>query len=238
MNKRRIQILSTGEVNNDVIDLAVHSSIDMDVIPFIRTEALKTDLIKEQIEKLSSERCNVIFTSANAVRAVGSMASLISGWKIYCLQNSTLQEVRRVFGDVQVAGTSSDAKGLAHILIKERPEGKMVFFCGDMRREELPRLLRENEFVLVEKIVYKTVLIPEKLNKKYDGIIFYSPSAVKSFLSLNKFTINAIVFALGESTAQELKKSHGLRIVVSEEPSKMKLIQELITFFNNSNSRE
>nr|MBX2828949.1 uroporphyrinogen-III synthase [Flavobacteriaceae bacterium] len=44
-----------------------------------------------------------------------------------------------------------------------------------------------------------------KFDQKWDGILFFSPSGIKSFLSENTMG-NAIAICIGETTASEAKK--------------------------------
>ena len=46
------------------------------------------------------------------------------------------------------------------------------------------------ELSVDEVIVYKTIETPKVLTKQYDGILFFSPSAVKSFFSKNSIVNN------------------------------------------------
>ena len=114
--------------------------------------------------------------------------------------------IEKYFGSKLVAGTADSAKGLADIITKNSNSDEVVFFCGDHRRDELSAILREKNIEVNEIVAYKTTLVPHKIEKKYDGILFFSPSAVQSFFQKNKLDEETILFAIGNTTANEIKK--------------------------------
>lgn len=106
------------------------------------------------------------------------------------------------------------------------------FFCGDKRRDEVPALLNQHEIEVHEIEVYRTKLIRHNINKSYDGILFFSPSAVISFFRYNTVYGKTILFAIGNTTANEIKKYSGNMIVTSEEAGKKNLVESAIIFFD------
>ena len=108
----------------------------------------------------------------------------------------------------------------------------MVFFCGDERRDELPDILKQHDIDVNEIVVYQTVEVPRKITKKYFGILFFSPSAVRSIFKLNKLGEKTIPFAIGNTTANEIKKFSNNKIIISNEPGKENLNQKMMEYFN------
>jgi uroporphyrinogen-III synthase len=85
-----------------------------------------------------------------------------------------------------------------------------------------------------EIVVYKTIATPKKIEKKYDGILFFSPSAVKSFFQENKLDDQTILFAIGNTTADEVKKFSNSKIVVSDAPDKKTLLNKVFSYFQTN----
>ena len=108
---------------------------------------------------------------------------------------------------------------------------EVIFFCGDQRRDELPGLLKKNKIEVKEIVVYKTTATPEKIEKRYDGILFFSPSAIKSFFQKNKLDEQVTLFVIGNTTADEIKKFSKNKIVVSDVPDKKTLLHKVISYF-------
>jgi len=81
-------------------------------------------------------------------------------------------------------------------------------------------------------VVYQTLATPHKIQKDYFGVLFFSPSAVQSFFSKNKVKDRTILFAIGNTTANEIKKYSNNKIIISDEPGKENLVQKMIEYFS------
>jgi uroporphyrinogen-III synthase len=234
MPQNRINILCTRDLDEALIQNTLSKSIAIDVISFIRAEPALTSETLNEIQKASMLPGAVIFTSVNAVEAIvtGLEQQKINpaGWKIFCIGHATKQSVAKIFGERSIAGVADNAKELAKVIL-DADITKLIFFCGDQRRDELPRSLKKNKIDLKEIIVYKTIATPKKIEKKYDGILFFSPSAVKSFFQENKLEGQVTLFAIGNTTANEIKNYSKNKIIVSEEPVKKNLLKKVIDYF-------
>lgn len=58
---------------------------------------------------------------------------------------------------------------------------KKLFFLRESTERRITRIFKKNRIAVKEIIVYQTNEIPVKVDEKYNGILFFSPSAVKSF---------------------------------------------------------
>ena len=83
-------------------------------------------------------------------------------------------------------------------------------------------------------IVYKTEETPQVLSKQYDGILFFSPSAVQSFFSKNYITDKTQVFAIGATTANVVKSFIQQPVIISNKPGKENLVNLAIKHFSKS----
>jgi uroporphyrinogen-III synthase len=70
-------------------------------------------------------------------------------------------------------------------------------------------------------------LSPQPIKEKVDGILFFSPSAVESYLAANKIK-NEICFCIGETTAEALEKNKIKNIIVAHQPSIEDVIDDVI----------
>ena len=231
--QNRTQILSTRPLHETLLQEAKQAGIDIDEISFIETTPIQSPSLQSEIDEALQQSITAVFTSMNAVEAV---ADQINGkkpcWKIYCIGTTTQQLVVNYFGQDAIAGTANDAAALAKLIIEDQPKGKLLFFCGDQRRDELPEILQQNSIKLKEIIVYQTTAIQHRIQKLYEGILFFSPSGVESFFSNNQLTDKTILFAIGNTTAKEIKKHSNNQIVVSDEPGKENLARKMMEYFN------
>ena len=237
MPQNRINILSTRSIDNALIQDASSKNIDIDVISFIKTERVLTAGVLNEVQKASAESAAVAFTSSNAVEAVAAGLDLLKTnpfhWKIYCIGQATRHSVVKYFGEGSIAGVADNAKELAGAILDAKVKD-IIFFCGDQRRDELPGLLKKNSIEVKEIVVYQTIATPEKLEKNYEGILFFSPSAVKSFFGNNIPGDQVVLFAIGNTTANEIKNFSKNKVLVGDSPDAKMLLQKAIEFFQTN----
>ncbi len=240
MKRTDITILSTREVNDELIREARSEGVQLDIDPFIRTEFIQSPLIDKEISEIKEKNTKVIFTSMTAVEAVTSKLTFAPpNWKIYCIGNTTSKLVKDYFGKPALLGTAASAAGLAHVVIKNREIQEVVFFCGDLRRDELPAILRSNGIIVKEITVYHTIPLYHNVSKDYDAILFFSPSAVNSFFNNNSAPKHTVLFAIGDTTAAQLKRfiMHNNRIIISPEGSKEELVKLSLAYLINERDK-
>lgn len=224
MSDLRIHLLSTGALPAALIEEATAKGIAMEAISFITTEPVKQPALHELIRR----PLTAVFTSNNAVMSIGDFGA--ADWKIYCIGKSAAQR----FGGLAIAGSAPSAKELAEKIVRTNKGGEIYFFCGDRRRDELPDMLRAEGFMVHEVVVYRTIATPHRLTRRYDGISFYSPSAVDSFFSVNTVDPKTTLFAIGETTAEAIRRNCNNPVVVgpSQRPDKEELTRLMIEYFH------
>ena len=236
MQNNKIQILSTKMISDSLISIADLYNICIDQSPFIETKGMVTPALEERILQLSQQNVTVIFTSVNAVKAVNRLLLTKPSWKIFCIEPATKKSVENLFGKESIIGTAENAELLADKIIANPSVKKGVFFCGDQRRNVLQEKLKKHGIELEELTVYQTIEKPQIISKSYDGLLFFSPSAVKSFFSVNTISAPARIFVIGSTTASEVKLFTDLPVVIAEYPDAEKLICQVIKHFNASKS--
>ena len=232
MQQNKIFILSTRPIGDPLINESKHQNIEIDILSFIETVPIRSIEVQQEIENALLKSSAVVFTSMNAVEAV---ANELDGhqpdWRIYSIGNTTRQLVKKYFGEEAIAGTAESAAELAELIVEEDNSDDIFFFCGEQRRDELPDILRSNDIEVNEIVVYQTIQVKHKIEKTYHGILFFSPSAVQSFFSNNKISDKTILFAIGNTTATEIKKYANNKIITGDEPSKENLVMEMIRYY-------
>jgi uroporphyrinogen-III synthase len=234
MLQNRINILCTRNIDKAFIQDASARNIALDVIPFIKTEpALTSEILKEVQKKLIQTEA-VIFTSSNAVEALMTGLDTQSGnlfdRTVFCIGYATKRSVVKYFGEKSIVAVADNAKELAKV-VRDANVKNVIFFCGDQRRDELPALLREDNIKIKEIVVYRTITTPKKIENKYDGIFFFSPSAVNSFFENNILDDQTVLFAIGSTTADEIKNLSKNKVVVSDVPDKKSLMDKAVSYF-------
>ena len=225
-------ILSTRPVSPSSVEAALAKNIWIDILSFITTTPVETIEVKQEIELAASKMTTVVFTSMNAAGAVTAMLDgFLPEWNIYCMGYATKELVKNYFGENSIAGTADNATELAEEIIEADTADEVIFFCGNRRRDELPGKLQKHQIDVNEIVVYQTEKHPHKIDKEYDGILFFSPSAVESFFAANKLPTHTIVFAIGLTTKETVGKFCSNKIVVSKLPGKDQLVEQAVLYF-------
>jgi uroporphyrinogen-III synthase len=231
-----INILSTRPVDAILLQEAAEQNVWIECLSFIDTTVCINQDKKERIKALAETKNTIVFTSMNAAEAIiESLDGSKPSWDIYCMGGTTKTIIKDYFGADSIKGTGKDALSLAEGMITNGTQ-ETVFFCGNIRRDELPQLLKEHQIALEEMVVYETIVTPHEITKTYDAILFFSPSALDSFFSVNKIIDKTILFAIGNTTAKAIANYSTNTIVKADTPEKDNLVKKAIDYFTtNSN---
>jgi uroporphyrinogen-III synthase len=218
MRDRPYTILSTGSLPVERIK-HIPENVITHVIPFTEIHARQDDKLKKLVTEFSSKKLTVVFTSGQAVKFVADMLQQKPKWKIYCIRHETRIAVINWFGIESIVKFESNAMALSHQMIADGVK-KAVFFCGDQRLDILPDNLQKHGIQLDEVIVYDTRFTPVLLDEEPDAILFFSPTAVRSFFSMNELLPSTAVFVMGSTTAAALKPFTANQIIISPQADK------------------
>ena len=232
MLQNKISILSTRPFEKDELK-HLPSNFIVDEMAFIETKNIIDEIKEKEIISLAHQKRNIVFTSMNAAEAIVAVLkknNLHPDWEIFCLGNATKNILQHWFEEKNIYSNGNNAFELAQFII-QRQMNDVVFFCGNVRRNELPEMLAAMGITVNEIVVYETIEIENSIHKNYDGILFFSPSAVRSFFSSNKISPDSILFAIGVTTESEIKKYTGNTVEVANATSKEKLLNQSIQYF-------
>lgn len=233
MQVNNISILSTRPVKAELVAEAAQAGIQLKVIPLIDTEPIVDIDVQQEVEQTALQYATVVFTSMNAVESVITMLDEhVPEWSIYCMGNTTAELIKNYFGEQAIVGTGNNAEELAEEIIEASETEEVVFFCGDQRRDELPRKLNEADISVNEVVVYRTIPLHKKIEKNYQAILFFSPSAVDSYFKLNKPAPDTVLFAIGTTTTAAIKKYSPNKIITAHSPGKEELVKKAIKYFS------
>ena len=231
----KFKILSTKKITQEAIDKASMNSIEIDELSFITTEPIKDEKLKTVLKSFLQQNITAVFTSKNAVQAFDQIVNAEVPWKIFCIGQSTQKLVAKIFSEEKISGIADSASALSDVILEDKEIKKVFFFCGNQRREELPQKLTAEAIEVEEIVVYETLETPQKLSRKvYDGILFFSPSAVKSFFSLNKINKQTQIFAIGKTTADAIHQHTNKDQIIAEVPSEDEMIEKVIAHFSTT----
>jgi uroporphyrinogen-III synthase len=220
MNTKK-KILSTKKLSQTQKELLHHFIVD------------EIELIEISFNisfKLQNPIKNAVFTSKNAIKGVFDRFSTeeLQFENVYCVGDKTAQLLAQK--NVKVTFKANSAQELADEILLNKEIEEVYFFCGNLRRNELPEILAENNIKVNEIEVYTTNFKPVKIKNTYDGILFFSPSSVKSYLLKNTDT-QCVAFCIGNTTASEAIDDFE-NVFVADEPTVENVIESVNQYFD------
>ncbi|GGW56676.1 hydroxymethylbilane synthase [Winogradskyella epiphytica] len=212
-------IYSTKKLTNDQLALfnekvVAESNDDIKINP----NRLSKNIVRNEIE-------NVIITSQNTVDSLLTNYSPaeLQFKNIYCVGRRTKRMVEKRIGKVK--HQESYAKDLAEYMVEYMDGTEVTYFCSNLRFDTIPDILTKNNIKVNEVQAYETKLDSKKVEGDLDGVMFYSPSTVQSFMQQNE--AKGIAFCIGTTTAAEAKK-HFKEVRVAKVP----LVESVIDLVN------
>ena len=190
-------IYSTKKLTDDQL-LLFHNAVVAE-----SNDAIKISLNRISKSIIRNEIENVIITSKNAVEALltNFSAPELQFKNIYCVGRRTKRMVEKRIG--KVTHTEANATKLADYLVEHLNGNEVTYFCSDLRLDYLPDTLTKHNIKVNEIEAYQTKYDADKIDGDLDGVMFYSPSTVDSFIKQNK--AKGIAFCIGETTAKTAK---------------------------------
>jgi uroporphyrinogen-III synthase len=207
-------VLSTKKLTHSQRSLLLQAGISL-----VEYDAISIEAVDFEVEGTIE---NAIITSQNAVKALADKKAQINN--CFCVGEKT-KALLEIHGH-KVKVTANYGNELAKIIVKEFADKQFTFFCGNLRRDEIPELLMKNNVSFTETEVYNTVLKPKKFERTFDGALFFSPSAVESFTKENRLE-NTIAFCIGTTTAAEAEK-YTDEIIIATKPTIENVIVQVV----------
>ena len=167
-----------------------------------------------------------IFTSKNAVKALRSSIPDLdpSGLRCICVGSGTGKMLRKWgFSVLEEAPT---AEHLCLRIQKQYARDSFVYYCGNKRLNLIPNTLTALGVKWKEVIAYRTTLNRQYFKDPFEAVLFFSPSGVESFMSVNKIA-GATGYCIGKTTAKALEK-YTQKIIQANNPTMQGLIERVI----------
>ncbi|MEX0997283.1 MAG: uroporphyrinogen-III synthase [Flavobacteriaceae bacterium] len=213
-------VVSTKKLSEPQRNLLLQAGIGL-----VEYDAISVKLLDFDVESTIE---NAIVTSKNTVKALTEKKVQIKN--CFCVGEKTKALLET--NGYEVITITDYGNELAEIIVEKYSDKKFTFFCGNLRRYELPELLQENNVSFTEVEVYKTVLKPKKFERSFGGVLFFSPSGVESFTKENKLE-NTAAFCIGTTTAAEAEK-HTDKIKIATKPTIENVIVQVVKYFNKN----
>jgi uroporphyrinogen-III synthase len=219
---KQINIVSTKKLLPNQKQLLLDANIQL-----IEEDFIKTTFLSPPLEGLGEA---LIFTSQNAVQSIlqHPKCNELKSKNVFSVGMKTKDLLtQNGFNVIAYTGYASD---LAEIISLIYNKESYTFFCGNLRRAILPDTLKENGITFNEIEVYETNITSKKIKSKLDGILFFSPSGVESYLKLNTIK-DEMCFCIGETTAESLENKKIKNIIIADKPSVENVISDVLEYY-------
>lgn len=195
-----------------------------------KVELVEKNFIQTKSINFETPQLNdcLVFTSKEAVKSVlKSNIKNVHSISCLCVGSKTRRFLEKK-GFI-VLESADYAEELIQIIESKYKTNSFTFFCGNIRKNSIPDYFQENKIAYNEIVVYETKLKPHKIKDTFDGVLFFSPSGVNSFL-INNSLENKTCFCIGTTTAKALE-NRTKNIIITSQPTVEHVIDEVIQYY-------
>lgn len=156
-----------------------------------------------------------VFSSQNAVRALLNENSEIwTGKTVFCVGEKTQKLLEK--NGIKVEKSTKNMRLLVDFIQKDYKNASFLHVCGNRKLPHFGIGMQEANIEYTETTVYKTQLIERAQQPEPNGILFFSPSGVESYLLKNSLG-KSWCFCIGNTTAAAVRP-HSERISIPKTP--------------------
>lgn len=186
-----------------------------------------------------------VFTSANGVKALEELMKtglqVRPETRLFAVGAKTQEALGELGLDSKIPRIQ-DGEHLAELIVEVGKIDSVIYFHGNLSRDEMTGRLVQEGIEVIEMEVYETVINPVYMpSKPIGGILFYSPSAVEGFKRGEGFDHQDLppLFAIGPTTAKALKDASGQPVKIAGQPDTEVLLRAAASFiFNDENNKQ
>lgn len=189
------RVLSTKKLSISQKELFLNSGLSL-----VEYDAISIEILSFEMPLHINK---AIFTSQNAVHSYfKNKSENTSIEQVFCVGEKTAALLFE--NGENVVKIEENASKLADFISNSFKNEEFYFFSGNLRKDEILNIRKSSKNIIFELKSYKTTLKITKFDQFFDGILFFSPSGVKSFASEN-ITADSVAICIGETTAAEAR---------------------------------
>lgn len=246
LNKVASILVTQAKPSDDTpyLSLANKYGLKVDFRAFIDIEGVPfKEFRKQKIE--IGQFSAIILTSRNAVDHFFRLCKegkveLEPTLKYFCVSDQTANYLQKyiVIRKRKIFVGEKKASDLFEILKKHKTE-KFLYPCSDLRSDDIPSFLKQNDFNFSEGIIYNTVAsnLSDLSDVKYDVLVFFSPSGVTSlFTNFPNFKQEKTrIAAFGSTTAKAVLDAGLVLDIQAPLPNAPSMTGALEVYIKNAN---
>lgn len=219
--KRGTHIISTKVLQKNQLQFLLNAGFSVSMADFIDITLLPFEI--------TSTPDVLLFTSQNAVKSIlqNNKELLLKTPQALCVGTKTKSLLEK--SGCQVLYCTEYAQDLAPIIQEHFTQKNIAFFTGNLRSHILPDCMKKNHISYTEYQVYQNEASPTHMASTADALLFFSPSAISSYLKKNKIT-HEVCFCIGTTTAKALE-STTKNIVIAKRQTVENVIIQCIQYY-------
>ena len=225
-----INILSTKILST--AQKAILTDVGLNVEEY---DAIKIKIFDQEIDRSYK---NIIFTSQNTVKAFlkniekdtsnkEQEPTPISEIRAYCVGEKTGSLLEQ--NGIHVLESAHYGAELAKILVSKYQKESFLFLCGDKRLTAIPSQFQQHSIRFKEQVVYGNSPNIQSYRSDFNGILFFSPSGIESFVIKNQIK-DSTCFCIGTTTAAEAQK-YAQNIIIANKPTVEGVLEKVTAYF-------
>jgi uroporphyrinogen-III synthase len=222
-----LHIISTRSLLSNAVERLQHHSWKVTVHDFISKKLEIHDYITQEFL-----RSDIVLTSQTGVQAFLALIKKVqlspADYQVHCIAQATRQAA--VQAGLFVKTSAPNALLLAEEILQHKGIRSVTHICGNRRRDELSEKLHAAGVEVQDVVAYRTDYTPISIEQTYDTLLFFSPSAVDSFLSANSLK-EVPCFCIGKTTESHAKQKGFAQTYIPEAPSEDALVNLVIEHF-------
>ncbi len=203
-------ILSTKMLSSRQKDIILNAGLRL-----VQYDAIKIVPLSFELDKTNFDF--LIFTSQNAVSYFfeSNAYQELKTSEVFCVGEKTKDLLEGV--GLKVIEMGKNAQELGKTIVENYPNKSFLFLSGKQRLDILPNIFKKNNVRYEEISVYDTLLTPKQFDRSFNGVLFFSPSAVESYFQKNSIE-DSIAFCIGPTT-EKAAKNYTQNTVIANKPS-------------------
>ncbi len=220
-------IISTRSIHVDAVGQLKQIGCKITMHDFVRKRIEfdpKTTLTKD-----------VVLTSPTGVQAFLEMIKELKlspgDYQVHCIDQLTKQTATQA--GLTVKASAPNARMLAEEILKHSEIRLVTHICGNRRRDELSQQLKLRGVEVKDVVAYYTEFASLAVREDYDGIFFFSPGAIDSFLILNGVK-QVVCFCIGHTTETHAKQKGFLQTSIPKVSSEKALVSLAIEYLTTT----
>jgi len=228
----RIKVIATRILNEKSQKKLSVAHIDLEAHSFLKI----THFVNEYLANvLITNSDPIVFTSKQAILATIKIALAfgidLSKRECFCISGKT--ESCALENSFYVKASARNSEQLSKRIVDSDVKS-VLHFTSNITLDEFYKLLINNGIGVIPFEVYFKELCEIKVQDKFKGVLFFSPSQINAFLIKNKLDLEIPAFCIGESTSAYLSRLNHKNIITSRNSTEEILIDTVINYYRNT----